>query len=172
MNTQFQRVAFAAAIANINSPHVQFWGEIHNTDIEPFSKLLTKALSFVRGELKSEANLLRFHDEFCTWREAQQEDDSLAYRILELCAAALHSTCESLFDKECDDTELLQGSVDSIWAEMEELGSETQDLRLYWQDIQGELNEIIGDNSQIPFPKAYFQLLKETDVSLFGLADD
>lgn len=167
--SNIQRSALSAAFASINQAHVQFWQDSQEIDGAPYFKLLTKVLSFLRGELKSEANLLRFHDDFYQWREALEPADNLAYRILELCNAALHSAVESLFDAECDDTELLLGSLHDCWAEMAKLGADTQDLTDYWQDIQTELNAIVTDNSKIPLPKGYFALLKELEVSLFGM---
>src|SRR5690606_5403143 len=82
----------------INAPHVSFWAETQHSSAEPYQKLQTKLLAWLRGELKSEANLLRFHEAFCEWRDAQPEDDSLAWRLLQFCCAALHSACETLFD--------------------------------------------------------------------------
>ena len=170
--TQFQRIALCAGIAVINSPHVRFWCGTQNSSDEPYQKCQTKLLSWLRGELKSEANLLRFHDDFCTWRDAQPEADSLAWRLLQLCCAALHSACETLFDPECDDIDLLLGSMEALWAEMEELGAETSDLRQYWHSLQEELLGIVKDNTRLPLPKAWFQWLQEADVSLFGLSND
>lgn len=169
MSSNIQRSALSAALASINQAHLQFWQDSQAVDCAPYFKLLTKVLSFLRGELKSEANLLRFHDEFYQWREALEPADNLAYRILELCNAALHSAIESLFDKECDDTELILGSLDDCWTEMAELGADTQDLKEYWQEIQTELNAIVTENSKIPLPKDYFALLKELETSLFGV---
>lgn len=169
MNTNIQRSALSAALASINQAHVQFWQDSQKIDCAPYVKLLSKVLSFLRGELKSEANLLRFHDEFYQWREALEPADNLAYRILELCNAALHSAIENLFDTECDDTELLLGSLNDCWEEMAELGADTQDLKDYWQEIQAELNAIVSANSKIPLAKDYFALLKDLDTSLFGM---
>lgn len=170
--TQFQRIAFCTSLAVINAPHVSFWCETQHNSAEPYQKLQTKLLAWLRGELKSEANLLRFHDAFCEWRDAQPEDDSLAWRLLQFCCAALHSACETLFDPECDDTELLLGSLEALWAEMDELGAETSDLRQYWHSLQQELPDLIKDNTRLPFPKAWFVWLQEADVSLFGLSND
>ena len=170
--TQFQRIALCASLAVINAPHVSFWSETQHNSAEPYQKLQTKLLAWLRGELKSEANLLRFHEAFCDWRDAQPEDDSLAWRLLQFCCAALHSACETLFDPECDDTELLLGSLEALWAEMNELGAETGDLRQYWHSLQQELPDLIKDNTRLPFPKAWFAWLQEADVSLFGLSND
>ncbi len=167
--TPIQRSALCAAIASINAPHIQFWGEHNKSDIAPYTKFLTKIRSYLAGELKSQANLLRFHDEFYAWREQQQEEDSLAYRIQELCNAALHSAVESLFDPECNDLALVEATLTSCWEEMDELGAETSDLRHYWSDIKKEVLTLVSDRRQIPLPKEYFTLLKESDVSLFGL---
>ena len=164
-----QRSALCASLAAINSPHIQFWGEHTDTDTTPYTKLLTKVLSYLRGELKSQANLLRFHDEFYAWREQQNEEDSLAFRLLELSNAALHSAVESLFDPECNDVELLQASLNQCWDEMAELGAETADLRSYWADIKEEVLNSVSDKRQLPLPNEYFVLIKEADVSVFGL---
>lgn len=167
--TPIQLSALCAAIASINSPHVEFWGEHAQIDIAPYNKLLTKVLSFLRGELKSQANLARFHDEFYAWRELQVEEDSLAYRILEVSNAALYSAVESLFDSECNDLELLEGALESGWDEMVELGAEVTDLRSYWSEIRAEVLTQVTERRQLPLPKEYFTLIKEADVSLFGL---
>lgn len=172
MSTPFQRIALCTTIAAVNAPHVAFWCDQLDVRNEHFPKLLSKTLSFLRGELTSEANLLRFHDAFYEWRQQQDEQDNLAYRVMELSCAALHCACETLFDHECDDTELLLGSIESLYDEMDELGADTHDLRTYWQDIQRELSDIVPSNSQIPLPKAYFKWLSELDVSLFGLGND
>ncbi len=169
--TPIQRASLCAAIASINLPHIHFWCEQQNGDPEAYRKLLSKVLSYLRGELKSEANLLRFHEAFSEWRLAQNEEDSLSYRILEASCAALYSATETLFDAECDDLELLRQSLSVIYDEMDELGAETGDLREYWQSLQSEWRDMITDSSRIPLPKAYFAWLKEADVSLFGLAD-
>lgn len=169
MIPNLQRSALCAALAKINQVHIDFWAQHQQIDPAPFHKLLQKTLAFLQGELKSEANLLRFHDEFYQWREALNEDDSLAFRIVELANAALHSALESLFDPECDDIELLAGSLNALWDEMEELGGPTQELRQYWQDIEKEIQVLVTEKSQRPLPKSYFSLLKEADVSLFGL---
>lgn len=164
-----QRSALCATIAAVNAPHIRFWAEHTQSDTSAYTKLLTKILSFLRGELKSQANLLRFHDEFYAWREQQAEEDSLAYRVLELSNAALHSAVESLFDPECNDLELLQASLSQCWDEMTELGAETNDLRAYWADVKEEVLNNVTDKRQLPLPKEYFALIKEADVSLFGL---
>lgn len=168
--SSLQRSALCAALAQINAPHVQFWQEHQNIDCAPYVKFLSKHLSFLRGELKSEANLLRFHDEFMTWRETLTEADNLAFRILELCNACLHSALESLFDPDCDDMALILGSLTALWDEMDALGHDTQDLRHYWQELQAEILEQVSAKAQRPLAKDYFLLLKNADVSLFGLA--
>ncbi|MFY9180264.1 MAG: hypothetical protein WAO12_10890 [Venatoribacter sp.] len=168
--SNLQRSALCAALANINLPHLEFWQEAQQVDCLPYHKLLIKVLSFLRGELKSEANLLRFHDDFVTWRDGLDEADNLAFRIVDFCNACLHSALETLFDPECDDMALIEGSLASLWDEMEALGSSTNDLRQYWQDIKTEVLGAVGFKSQRPVAKAYFLALKEADVSLFGLA--
>lgn len=167
--TPIQRSALCTAIAAINLPHIEFWAEHTQAETVPYTKLLTKVLSYLRGELKSQANLLRFHDEFYAWREQQTEEDSLAYRILELCNAAIYSSVESLFDPECNDIELLEGTLESCWIEMTELGAETSDLRNYWAELRAEILSYVSDKRQIPLPKEYFALIKDADVSLFGI---
>ncbi|MEN9464683.1 MAG: hypothetical protein RL217_864 [Pseudomonadota bacterium] len=169
--THLQRSALCAALAQINSPHVQFWQEHQNIDCAPYFKFLSKHLSFLRGELKSEANLLRFHEDFMNWRENLAEADNLAFRILELCNACLHSALESLFDPDCDDMALILGSLTALWDEMDELGHNSQELRLYWQELEAEILAQVGQKAQRPLAKDYFLLLKDADVSLFGLGN-
>ena len=170
--TQYQRIGLALSLAHLNQPHTFFWQESQQVDTAPYHKLLSKTLNFVRGELKSEANLLRFHDEFYQWREQLLPQDNLAYRLVELNNAALHSAVESLFDPECDDIDLLLGSLQERWDEYSALGAETDALLSYWQDIQHELNDILPSTCKLPFPKTYFALLKDTNVSLFGIEHD
>lgn len=169
MSTPVQRSALSAALASINQAHIEFWQQSQGVDCAPYFKLLAKVLNFLRGELKSVNNLQRFHEEFYQWREALTAEDNLAYRIVELCNATLHSAVESLFDSECDDLELIQGTLEACWAEYEELGGDIADLQNYWQELQQELLATVTDKTQIPLPKNYFTLLKEADVSLFAI---
>lgn len=169
MTTPIQRSALAAALASINQAHLQFWQESQGIDCAPYFKLLSKVLNFLRGELKSENNLMRFYDEFYQWRDTLMAQDNLAYRIVELCNSALYSSVESLFDPECDDSELLLGSLADCWAEMAELGAETHEMQNYWQELQQQLQTLVTSQSRIPLSKAYFTFLQEADVSLFGL---
>lgn len=169
MTTSIQRSALSAALASINSAHIQFWQDTQEVDCAPYFKLLGKVLNFLRGELKSEANLTRFHDEFYQWREALVAQDNLAFRLVELCNAALHCAVESLFDPECNDLLLLQGSLENCWEEYDELGADSTELKNYWQEIQQEIFTLVNEQSAIPLPKEYFLLLKETDISLFAL---
>lgn len=169
--TPIQRSALCAAIAATNIPHIEFWAQHAQVDATAYNKLLSKVLSYLRGELKSQANLMRFHDEFSTWREQQTGEDSLAYRILELGSGALYSAVESLFDPECNDLELLEGVLDDCWQEMAELGGEVSDLRQYWAALKADILSEVSERRQLPLPKSYFTLLKDADVSLFGMGN-
>lgn len=169
--TPIQRSALCTAIAAINLPHIEFWAEHTQAETVPYNKLLTKVLSYLRGELKSQANLLRFHDNFYAWREQQTEEDSLAYRILELCNSAIYSSVESLFDPECNDIELVEGTLNNCWDEMAELGAEVSDLRNYWSEIRAEILSLVTESRQLPLPKEFFTMLKEANVSLFGMGN-
>lgn len=169
-NSPVARSLFATLVARINLPHLLMEKDAGN-DIQPFEKLLTKQLAFLRGELKSQANLIRFHDDFDLWRQQRDSDDSLAARITELCCAALHSAVETLLDPECDDTALLIGNIGDLHDEMDALGANTEGLRQYWQDIQNEFNAEFANLKQLPVNKGYFQWLIEMDVSLFGVSE-
>ncbi|WP_430462448.1 hypothetical protein ACQUQU_06585 [Thalassolituus sp. LLYu03] len=169
--TTLQRGALCAAIARINTPHVLLWCEENQTDPAPFSKLLTKVLSYLRAELKSLDNLHRFFDDFYEWRQQQPLNDTLNDRIADLTCAALYSATETMFDAECDDVELIQGAIDALYDEIQELGGDASGLREYWAALQQEQSELVTDKSQRPLAKAWFQWLSETDVSLFGLEE-
>lgn len=171
MNSPVSRSAFSTLIAVLNIPHIRLLCEHAGTDPEPYLKLCSKVLSFLRGELRSEANLLRFHDAFCDWRQQLAEDDSLNGRIADLSCSALYSAVESLFDPECDDTGLLLGGINELYDELADLGGDADGLRRYWQSLQQEFHEQIADNARRPLPQAFFRWLAETDTSLFGLAE-
>ncbi|MBE0483403.1 MAG: hypothetical protein IBX52_07860 [Bacterioplanes sp.] len=172
MSSPLQHAAFAAAICVINAPHVHLLTEQQQIDNQPHEQLRSKMLSWLRGELKSEANFRRFFDEFAHWREQLIDDDSLAYACFELTNAALYSACESLLDQhDGDDRTLLLGAIDDIHRQIESLGGDGDGLRHYWQAIQDEWHLLCAQIKQRPLPKTYFQWLGEHDVSLFGLSE-
>ncbi len=171
VTTPARRSAFSLMIATLNTPHILLWCDGQQLNSTPFLKLRQKLQAYLRGELKSESNLLRFFDAFCEWKDSQPEEDSLNYRIAQLTMAALYSATETLFDPECDDMELLTGSVAELYDEMDALGGETTALRDYWQSLSSELDSLLSDNASRPLPAAYFRWLSEADVSLFGLAE-
>ena len=164
-----QRAAYCAALTTINQPHIVFWCQHQHLDHEPFSKLLSKVQSYLRGELKSLSNLERFHEVFAEWRETLPADDSLGYEIAELCCASLYSAAETLLDDECDDIELIDGNIAAIYASMEGLTTDVDELQRYGRDIQQGLRDVLHDVSQRPVAKDYFLFVKECDISLFGL---
>ena len=163
------RSAICTAIASINEVHVIFWGEHNNIDITPFQKLVRKTLSFLSGELKSESNLQRFYVEFQDWRETLEEDDSLAWRITELCFASLSSAVDCLFDPECDDLSLIENTLFGLYEEMDELGADSEPLKEYWSALKNEWQEQLNGKTQRPLPQLFFRTLNESDASLFGL---
>lgn len=167
--TPIQRSLTAFALASINQPHMVMLGE-QGVDISPYQKLLQKQKSFLSGELKSEANLLRFFEQFSEWRQQQQLDSNLNERIADLCCAALYSSIEMLHDSECDDIALLNGFVAQLYDEMDELGGDSQPLRQYFADLQEELSNHIKLVTQRPVKKELFIWLSEQDTSLFGLS--
>ena len=171
MTTPARRSAFSLMIATLNTPHILLWCDGQQLDSTPFLKLRQKLQAYLRGELKSESNLLRFFDAFCDWKDDQPEEDSLNYRIVQLTQSALYSATEALFDPECDDAELLTGAVAELYDEMDALGGETSDLRHYWQSLSSELDSLLSDTASRPLPAAYFRWLSEADASLFGLAE-
>ncbi len=165
-----QRSLTSLSIAAINLPHIAMWAE-QGQDVSPFLKLLQKQKAFLTGELKSEANLLRFFEDFSTWRQNIDYDDSLSRQICELSCAALYSSVESLQDPECDDTLLLTGFIDQIYNDMDDMGAETGDLKGYWIDIQSELKTNLKPIKQRPVNRDFFKWLTSHDVSLFGLSE-
>lgn len=166
-----QRAALGAAVAKFNAPHVQLWCEQNDSSIEPFNKLQTKLQSYLRAELKSLDNLHRFFDEFYQWRQEQPLNDTLNDRIADLACAALYSATEGMFDPECDDTDLILQTLNSLYDEMDELGADTSDLRQYWLELQNELSELVTSSSQRPLSKDWFRWLSDTTVSPFGMEE-
>lgn len=158
------------AIASINHPHMELLAQ-QGLDIEDYQKLLQKQRSYLSGELKSEANLLRFFAAFSDWRQQQDFNDTLNDQIADLCCAALYSSIEMLHDPECDDTELLFGYLSQIHDVMSEMGAETDSLRTYTQEFRTELHAQIDNLSQRPVNKAFFSWLRSFDASLFGLSN-
>jgi len=169
LNHPFQRAAWSAAVAHINQSHLEFWCEHTSTDSAPFRKLSNKVQSWLRGELKSLANLERFQQAFAEWRQAVPEEDNLGYRISELCCAALYSAAEAILDPDCDDLPLITGNIDDLYREMSELSDQTQELQSYWQEVNEALLQILEGAEQPPLSRDFFELLKELDTSLFGL---
>lgn len=169
--TQTQRAAYAAFIATINAPHITLWCDEHDQTEDPFRKLNQKVLSYLRGELKSMDNLMRFFDAFQEWRADQQDDHSLNYAITELCCSALYASVEALADPECDDIDLLNGAIASIYAELAELGGDADGLSAYFAELQQEFMTVVTEKSQRPLSKAWDNWLRDAPVSLFGLED-
>ena len=159
----------ALSLATINQPHIALLKE-QGVDVAPYQKLLQKQRSYLSGELKSEANLLRFFEQFSEWRQAQPLDANLNDRIADLCCASLYGSVEMMHDSECDDIELLYGYVDQLFAEIDELGGESETLAQYFEDIKSELSEHLNNVSQRPVKKEFFKWLDEQDISLFGLS--
>jgi hypothetical protein len=171
LTTPAARSAFCLMVAAINLPHI-LMDKDNGIETEPFEKLLTKQSAWLRGELKSQANLERFYEAFEEWRQARSEEDTLAWRISGLCCAALYSSIESLLDPECDDIKLICNYVDDLYDEMASLGADVDDLRQYWQEIQSEFNTEFSRTQHLPLSKRYFQWLGEMDTSLFGVSND
>jgi len=158
------------AIATINSPHMALL-EQQGHDISDYQKLMRKQRSFLTGELKSEANLMRFFVAFSEWQQQQAFEDTLNDQIAELCCSALYASVEMLQDPECDDTELLFSYIGQIHDTMDEMGSDTQPLREYTKALRAELMTQLESVSQRPAGHAIFKWLDTLDTSLFGLAE-
>lgn len=173
LDNSVARSAWYLAIARINQPHVALFAEgddSNGADISTFTKLMNKQMAFLRGELKSRDNLMRFFNDFSEWRnELELDDDSLGDAIVDLTLSALYASVESVFDPESDDVELLNDFVVRCQDEMVELDSDYAGLKDYFADIQQEFTDQFGAVRQIPVGKVYFDWLKELDVSLFGL---
>ena len=54
---------------------------------------------------------------------------------------------------------------------MAELGAEVSDLRNYWSEIRAEILSLVTESRQLPLPKEFFTMLKEANVSLFGMGN-
>lgn len=172
MSTTLKHAAFATSICHINAPHIRLMAEQYSIDVVPHEQLRSKVVSWLRGELKSEANLRRFFDDFAEWREQLIDDGSLAYACFELTNAALYSAAESLLDQhEGDDETLLIGTIADLHQQIDELGGDGDGLRQYWRAIQSEEQTQRAHIKQRPLPRAYFQWLAEHDVSLFGVTE-
>lgn len=169
LDNSIQRAAWCAAVAEINTAHLAFWCEHCKYDYKPYDKLSQKLSSYLRGELKSLANLERFHETFAEWRADLPRDDNLAYRIAEFCCSALYCGVESILDPECDDIDLLRGNIQDLYTEMSYLSDEVDLLKDYYQDIERALTEVLPNISQPPVDRALFDLTKQIDTSLFGL---
>ena len=170
MTTPARRSATAFLIARVNQPHIDLAADSGYSDMSHLNKLLQKTSAYLRGELKSEANLLRFHEAFCEWREQLPDADNLNEAIIQLISSAAYSAVESLFDPECDDTDLLINAVNEIYADMKDAGSDTADFEEYFTSLLDACAEVVNENAARPLPAAYFDLLKQADASLFGLS--
>ena len=164
-----QRAAWCAAVAKINRAHLEFWCERNEYPAAPFIKLSNKLDAYLKGELKSLANLERFHAAFADWRNDLPEDDNLAYRIAELVCSALYSGVEAILDPECDDTVLLSANIEDLYQELASLSDHSNEMQEYWLEIQQALNETLADSKSTPVSREYFDMLKQVDTSLFGL---
>lgn len=160
--------AACLAIARINAIHVSFWCTHTHTDSRPFHTLMHKLRSYLVGELSSVKNLLHAQDEFYTWQTMLTEQENLAYRIAELTCTSLYTSVNCLFDEGTDDLNLIIGSINQIYDEMDDLCTDTRSQRRYWQDIQNEMKDIVTLSAQRPLPKRYFTWLDSFDTSLFG----
>ena len=169
LTNSIQRAAWCAAVARINRSHLTFWCEHQNYQDQPFVKLINKLDAYLKGELKSLANLERFHAAFAEWRNDFPEDDNLAYRIAELVCSALYSGVEAILDPECDDIPLLNGNIQDLYQEMASLSDHTDDMRQYWSDIQSALTDVLAEQQSTPVNRDYFDLLKQIDTSQFGM---
>ncbi|MAD46754.1 MAG: hypothetical protein CMI02_03705 [Oceanospirillaceae bacterium] len=170
MTSPARRAAYSFLIARVNAPHIQLAEASGRDDMSALTKLMQKADAYLKGELKSEANLQRFHEAFCQWREQQPAATNLNDSIIELINSALYATVEMLFDGECDDTPLLTGAVNELYADMEAAGTDTQEMIRYFNSLSEACDTVVSDNASRPLPAAYFDLLQEADASLFGLA--
>lgn len=167
--SQIQRAAFAAFIATANAAHITLWCEETGASPDPYRKLNSKILSFLRGELRSLDNLMRFFDAFQEWRAAQTDDGTLNYVITELCCSALYASAEAIADPECDDSALLEGAILAVYDDLAELGGDAAGLQAYYQDLKEEFLQVVPETSQRPLGRAWESWLKGIDVSLFGL---
>jgi len=169
VNSQVKRAAMAYLIVRTNHPHILLAEEVSGLQPAPLNKLMQKTEAWLRGELKSEANLLRFFEEFCSWRDTLPEPQNLNDQIVQLVITAMYATIEALMDPECDDSDLLNGAVNDIYSEIQDEGADTMELQEYFTGLQNELNAVVSNTAVRPLPKTYFELLKEADASLFGL---
>jgi len=162
------RSAWYLALATINRAHVDLWQE-NGQDAKPFAKLLSKQTAFLRGELKSRDNLMRFFNDFSEWRSSLDLNDELGDSIVDLACSALYASVESVFDEESDDVGLMNTYVHQLQDELIEVAPDYDGLREYLQDIEQEFVADFAQLKQIPISKSYFQWLAGLEVSLFGL---
>ena len=149
-------------------PHLQLQSEEIQTDFSPWYKLLTKLRAYLTGELKSDANLMRFHEDFYQWHETLAMGDSLNSDIIQICASATNSAIDSLFDPECNDIELITKAVESIYEEIDAMGGSAKELKAYWQELNSEFWQEVRNIKQRPISTELLTNLK-AEVSPFGL---
>ena len=158
-------------IAYINRHHIRLEAEATGFDTQPFNKLLSKTELWLKAELKSADNFLRFFEAYADWRDEVHAGDTLSGNIFELTCSALYVAADLLLHGDNDDMPVLLNMVDELHSLMTELGGDGEGLSQYWQSLQQELT---GHQSQIharPLPMNVFKWLQQQEVSLFGLTN-
>lgn len=167
MTERYAIAAQAYALAWLNTPHLNMLAEHRQLDTSPYAKLLRKTESWLAGELKSEANLQRFFEQFADWREQLELQDSLTDAIVDLCNAALFTATEAcLAEANEEEWQLVTGYLQQL---QQTPGLDSEGLQQYWQDVSHELLQTLGDKVQHPLPKAFFMCLRQQPVTTFGI---
>ncbi|GGY41049.1 hypothetical protein GCM10011297_12580 [Bacterioplanes sanyensis] len=160
--------ARAFTLTQLCWPHLLMLAEHRELDIHPATKLLNKTNSWLRGELKSEANLQRFFDDFADWREQLEQHDSLADDIADLTLSSLFCAAEAcLGGASEEDWQLLQQWLQQL---QQTSPLEGEPLHAYWNELMSEQDELLGEEPQKPLAKAYFHWLAQQPATPFGAA--
>ena len=156
-------------LLEINYEHIRWYSEELHQDITPLVKLRTKLHNFLIGELKSFANLQRFHDEFLEWQVTIPENDCLAYRIFNLNLSGYTTCCDNFLDKDSLDAGLFFLSHQNIFEEMDALGCDTTEYQTYLFEFTKSQIQELKDISALPVKKNLVLWDTSDQSTFFGL---
>lgn len=163
------RSTFCLNFIKINQPHIIFWAEEFNIETHPFIKLSAKLQAYLIGDLQSVSNLHRFYEEFCLWREALQDHDCLAYRIVNLCFSTVCAAIDSMEDPDNDDVTLVISGAEQIIEEMADLGCDINEYRNQLIEFLDFNLTLLKDLKQRPVARNHIIELAADSSTLFGL---
>lgn len=164
------RSTWCLAVVDACLPHLDLEETESGGDFKHWRKALSKLHAFLIGDLKSESNLERFYNAFSDWEANYETSDSLNGRITALVFSSTHTAFAALFDEDSDDSALIRGNINDLYAELDTLGGDAEGLQAYWQALDTEWCEALKTVRQRPISSATMKLLQDTDISPFGLA--